>query len=90
MGLENNGFLVDTFNDPLEALSNFKAGVYDLLLLDVKMPKMNGFELYNKIKNIDSKVKVCYTTAYEIDFEELKSTTGNGRIMKKPIAIMIW
>jgi DNA-binding response OmpR family regulator len=40
--LENNGFLVDTFNDPQEALSNFKAGLYDLLLIDVKMPKMNG------------------------------------------------
>ena len=46
IGLENNGFAVDTFNDPKEALSNFKAGLYDLLLIDVKMPKMNGFELW--------------------------------------------
>jgi DNA-binding response OmpR family regulator len=45
MGLENNGFLVDTFNDPQVALSNFKTGVYDLFILDIKMPKINGFEL---------------------------------------------
>ncbi|HET7147344.1 MAG TPA: response regulator [Candidatus Nitrosopolaris sp.] len=44
-GLESDGFHVDTFNDPLEALSNFKASKYDLLLLDVRIPKMNGFEL---------------------------------------------
>jgi DNA-binding response OmpR family regulator len=44
-GLEENGFLVDVFNDPLRALSSFRAGQYDLLLLDIKMPKMNGFEL---------------------------------------------
>ena len=49
ISLENNGFTVDAFNDPEEALSNFKAGLYDLLLIDIKMPKMNGFELYREI-----------------------------------------
>ena len=53
IGLENNGFVVDAFNDPQEALSNFKAGLYDLLLIDVKMPKMNGFELYQDMEKID-------------------------------------
>ena len=48
-GLTSNEFEVDVFNDPAEALSNFKSGIYDLLLLDVKMPKMNGFELYKHI-----------------------------------------
>jgi DNA-binding response OmpR family regulator len=47
-GLESHGFVVDAFNDPVLALSNFKPGTYDLLLLDVKMPQMNGFELYEK------------------------------------------
>jgi two-component system, OmpR family, response regulator ChvI len=48
-GLEQNGFLVDAFNDPVQALLSFRAGQYDLLLLDIKMPKMNGFEVYREI-----------------------------------------
>jgi DNA-binding response OmpR family regulator len=58
IGLEDNGFVVDTFNDPLLALQSFKENdeknnnrkSYDLAILDIKMPKMNGFELYNEIK----------------------------------------
>jgi DNA-binding response OmpR family regulator len=59
-GLEDKGFIVETFNDPQEASSNFKVGLYDLLLVDVKMPKMNGFELYQEMEKIDNKVKVCF------------------------------
>jgi DNA-binding response OmpR family regulator len=72
MVLEDNGFKVDTFNDPLIALQNFTAGSYDLLLLDMLMPKMNGFELYQKIRMIDDKVKICFLTASGIDHDELK------------------
>ena len=50
IALEENGFVVDTFNDPEEALSNYKPGIHHLLLIDVKMPKMNGFELYQEIE----------------------------------------
>ena len=51
MALESYGsFTVSTFNDPLIALSNFKAGLYDLIILDIKMPKMDGFDLYHEIK----------------------------------------
>jgi PleD family two-component response regulator len=50
IGLEDNGFAVETFNDAMLALSNFKTGMYDLVLLDVKMPQINGFELYEKIR----------------------------------------
>ncbi|MFL6457632.1 MAG: response regulator transcription factor [Nitrososphaeraceae archaeon] len=66
IGLEDNGFAVDIFNDAILALSNFKAGMYDLILLDVKMPQINGFELYEKIRETDSKVKACFITAYEV------------------------
>ena len=65
-------FEVVVFNDPGLALSNFKAGWYDLLLLDILMPKMNGFELYQQLKNIDDKVKVCFITAYEIYYRALR------------------
>jgi len=61
--LEEDRFLVDAFNDPLLALKNFRASLYDLLLLDIKMPTMNGYELFTRIRNIDSKVKVCFLTA---------------------------
>lgn len=61
--LENSGFDVDLFNDPLVALQNFKTNFYDLIILDIKMPKMNGFDLYEKIKMVDNKVKVCFLTA---------------------------
>jgi CheY-like chemotaxis protein len=77
MVLEDDGFKVDTFNDPLVALQNFTAGSYDLLLLDMLMPKMNGFELYQKIRMLDDKVKVCLLTASRIDHEEFKKRASS-------------
>ena len=65
IGLENNQFIVTTFNDPVEALSRFKPGLYDLMILDIRMPGMNGFQLYHKIRHFDDKVKVCFLTAFE-------------------------
>jgi CheY-like chemotaxis protein len=81
---------VDTFADPKEALSSFKAGVYDLLLLDIRMQDMNGFELYEELKKIDDKPKVCFITAYELYYEALKkdfSELDVGCFIKKPISI---
>ena len=72
MILQMNGFEVDTYNDPELALSNFKPDTYGLVLLDIRMPKMNGFELYKKIKDIDNKMEVCFITAYEDYREEFK------------------
>ena len=73
LALEDCGlFEVDAYNDPLVALSNFRADSYDLLLLDVRMPGMNGFELYDEIKKIDNKVKVCFISAYDADSKALK------------------
>ena len=72
LGLEDNGFEVDAFNDPIQALSDFKTGLYDLALIDYKMPNMNGFELYREIRKIDERVKVCFITAFEAYHEELK------------------
>ena len=90
--MEDNGFAVDAYNDPLEALSNFKKGVYDLLLLDIKMPKMDGIEFYKQMKDNDKKVKVCFITASEMHYyEEIKKevfpTLGVRRLIRKPIKI---
>ena len=72
MVLESNGFLVEAYTDPIFALSDFKAGLYDLLLLDIRMPEMNGLELYQKMKQIDSNAKVCFITASELFYEEYR------------------
>jgi two-component system, OmpR family, response regulator ChvI len=88
IGLENNGFVVDAFNDPQEALSNFRAGLYDMLLIDVKMPKMNGFELYQEIEKVDNKAKVCFITAFEVYYKSLRElfpTMKADCFIKKPI-----
>jgi CheY-like chemotaxis protein len=77
VSLERNGFVVDVFNDPLSALSNYKAGYYDLLLLDIRMPSMSGFELYHRIKDKDDKAKVCFITAYEESLIEFKRLFPN-------------
>ena len=72
MGLEDEGFKVDAFNDPIVALSNFKPNFYALSILDINMPKMNGYELYKEIRKIDDKIKVCFLTASEIYMESLR------------------
>jgi two-component system, OmpR family, response regulator ChvI len=72
MVLEINGFVVDAYTDPTVALSNFKPRLYDLLLLDIKMPKINGLDLYQKMKEIDSNVKICFLTASELFYEEYR------------------
>lgn len=91
MGLENNGFIVTTFNDPLKALSKFRPGLYDLLILDIRMPGMNGFQLYQKIRETDNKLKVCFLTAYDEYLGEFKATFPFLEevrcYLKKPITI---
>ena len=90
-GLEDYGlFEVETFADPEETLSNFRSGLYDCLIIDMRMPKMDGFQLYDKMKDIDNKVKVCFITAYEINYEALRKvfpTLGLECFIQKPIEV---
>jgi two-component system, OmpR family, response regulator ChvI len=89
--LEENNFKVDWYTDPVLALNKFKRNFYDLLLLDIKMPKMNGFELYRELKKIEKRIKVCFLTAltelYEYDkFKEEVSPKEDERyFIPKPI-----
>jgi DNA-binding response OmpR family regulator len=89
LALEYHGFKVDTFNDPQEALSNYKPGYYDLVILDIKMPKMDGFELYDEIKKKDHKAKVCFLTASELYYEEFRKkeycALDRDLFIRKPI-----
>jgi DNA-binding response OmpR family regulator len=92
-GLEDTGlFQVDIFNDPRHALSSFKPGFYDLALLDFKMPKMYGHELYDEIKKIDNKVKVCFLTATYSDYEAARKVFPMLEVecyIQKPVEIKV-
>ena len=93
--LTDKGFKqVETVNDPIFALKNFKAGSYDLLIIDIVMPEMDGFELYEEIRKIDSKVKVCFITAFEVNYQALRAvfpsattTDDIGCFIRKPVDV---
>jgi two-component system sensor histidine kinase VicK len=93
-GLEIAGFEVDVYNDSSIALSNFKPNYYDLLLIDIKMPKINGFELSEKLLKVDDKVKVWFISAYEVYYKTLKKEAPSklketilDHIIQKPVEI---
>jgi two-component system catabolic regulation response regulator CreB/two-component system response regulator ChvI len=70
--LNDNGFQIYTFNDPITPLKLYRSNFYDLVILDIKMPKMDGFELYNKIREKDPKAKICFLTAIATFDEEFR------------------
>ena len=70
--LEANGFEADSYEVPRLALKNFRANMYDLLLLDIKMSDINGMDLYQEMRKIDDKVKVCFLTASEMYYEKFR------------------
>jgi DNA-binding response OmpR family regulator len=90
MGLEEHGFEVETFNDSFDALRKFKPRHYNLLLLDIKTPKLNGFELYDKLIQIDPQLKVLFITAFEADYHTLHEhypLLPKDPFVRKPIEI---
>jgi two-component system, OmpR family, response regulator ChvI len=90
IGLSHRGFKVDTFNDPVQALALYKPGSYDLIILDIRMPRMNGFEFFREVKKVDKAVKICFLTAFEVYTDEFKRLFPNMKVegfLRKPIAI---
>ncbi len=96
-GLENENshttnrtsYLVHTYNLPTSALLEFKPNFYDLLLIDVEMPNMNGFEFSTKILEIDADPKICFMSAAEVNYEALREiypSVNFGCFIKKPIS----
>ena len=93
-GLEIAGFEVDAYNDSTIALSNFKSNYYDLLLIDIKMPKVNGFELSEDILKIDDKARIWLISAYEVYYKTLEKEASSklketilDHIIQKPVEI---
>ena len=90
--LEANGFEVDSFNDPVLVCDTYKSNYYDLVILDIKMPKMDGFQLYDCIRQKDEKTKICFLTASELFYESLRQARnllgdvlGEQYFIQKPI-----
>jgi CheY-like chemotaxis protein len=89
--IEDSGlYEVDTYNEPLIALQNFRPNFYDLALLDIRMPNMNGFELSEKIEKIDNKIKLCFISAYDVEDKALRKQFPSLQVkcfLPKPIAV---
>src|ERR671910_1823828 len=89
-GIEAKGFRVDAYDSPQEAIDYFKPNLYDLAILDIRMPGLNGFALYRQMKKIDPSLTVCFLSAFEMHPEEFKKvfpsmSEGVKTIIKKPI-----
>ena len=88
--LKRGGYDVDTFENPCIALEKLKPGFYGLIILDVKMPQMDGFELYREIKKVDKKAKICFLTASELYYENFRkekfTPLDNELFIIKPIS----
>jgi CheY-like chemotaxis protein len=83
-------FEVSTYNNPGIALSNFKPNFYDLMLTDIYMPDMNGFELSQKILELDADIRVCFISAVDVNIEALREVyhkVSFGCFIKKPVSI---
>jgi DNA-binding response OmpR family regulator len=90
MGLERHGFQVDAYNDPRKALEDFKPGKYDIVFLDIRMPEINGFELYRKLRKRDENVAISFLTAFDVYQSEFKKLFPDMRVdsfLRKPIGI---
>ena len=70
--LEYNGYIINAYTNPVEAFNNFRKNSHDLIILDLKMPKMDGMTLYHKIKEIDNNVIICFTTADKNYIQQLQ------------------
>jgi CheY-like chemotaxis protein len=88
--IEKDGYDVQAYNDPHLALKSFKQDLFDLVLLDIRMPHMDGFKLFEQIRKIDAKVKACFMTAFEVyrdQFGQLPSSDIQ-HFIKKPVELI--
>jgi two-component system catabolic regulation response regulator CreB/two-component system response regulator ChvI len=89
-GLERDGFEVDSFTNPQEALDHFKPDYYAMVITDLKMPDMTGFELYRELRKKDDKVLIAFMTAFDIyenEFNKVFKSTDVKCFFKKPVGM---
>jgi DNA-binding response OmpR family regulator len=90
VGLEGKGFQVETYNDPTAALAKFKPKMFDIAILDIRMPKMSGFELYREMTKVDGETKIVFLTAFDVyreEFEKMFPSVKVTAFLKKPMTI---
>jgi DNA-binding response OmpR family regulator len=87
--LEYNGYIVDAYTNPIEAFNNFRKNSHDLIILDLKMPKMDGMTIYHKIKEIDTNIIICLTTADINYIEDLRKSIIDidNIVLYKPVLL---
>lgn len=88
--LEREGFTVDSFTRPQEALDHFKPDYYAVGVIDIRMPEMNGFQFYREMKKKDDKIKVAFMTAFDIyenEFNTVFKNTNVSMFFKKPVSV---
>ena len=96
LGIENANetssrrIVVDTYCDPRKALLDFEPNLYDVLLVDINMPYIDGFQLSERILDIDLNVKICFMSAGEMNrdaLREIHPSISLGCFIKKPVSI---
>lgn len=92
LALERGGFIVHSYENPRKALTEYTPGTYDLLILDIKMPSMNGMELGAEMRRLDPRAKICFLTAvndltaYSEYYKKCSSIPGEAiTFTQKPI-----
>ena len=88
--LQRNGVEVDAYYEPTAAISEFRAGVYDLVILDIKMQGMDGFRLYRELRKVDKDVRICFLTAFDVskaDFGTIFPDMVVCKFLTKPVQI---
>ena len=83
--LEQNGFLVNYYSNPIIALDEFKSYFYNLIILDIQMPEINGMQLYREIRKRDKKAKICFLTGNEALFDKAYKFTSVYTFITKPV-----
>jgi DNA-binding NtrC family response regulator len=91
-GLENNGFSVAGFADPVKALQHFENGgdTFNIVISDVRMPKLTGFQLARRIKELHPEIKIILMSAFEInkpEFDKVLPSTKVDGFLCKPFSI---